>query len=291
MIETKLTTDSILLSIKENDTIKNKVSAINVSGITIKLKDKINYYLIDKAYKIIKYHNPTLELNTRTIKFIEDDHFPGFYFMIAYTKTHSNHPYLIYVNMYEKYINVLIPIGKEKQQVNINEYNDIIKAISIQSITKHNPIIYYKIHSHTMLLFSISLLLDETLKTRKEGILTSQFSILKCENMTLCINKVNEISKMTLSQNEKQKLYIKVQDYYMKQGIELLKKYFKLLYEKNYSEAYSFLKGGDSKFDKYYGKTRLNTFFKNNKIIIGHLEIFISLYEFLHIVKMKLFNL
>ena len=41
--------------------------------------------------------------------------------------------------MYEKYINVLIPIGKEKQQVNINEYNDIIKAISIQSITKHNP--------------------------------------------------------------------------------------------------------------------------------------------------------
>ena len=141
-----------------------------------------------------------------------------------------------------------------------------------------------------MLLFSISLLLDETLKTRKLGILTSQFSILKCENMTLCINKVTEISKMKLSTNEKQTLYIKVQDYYMKQGIELLKKYFKLLYEKNYSEAYSFLKGGDSKFDKYYRKTRLNTFFKNNKIIIGHLEIFISLYEFLHIIKMKLFN-
>ena len=39
MIETKLTTDSILLSIKENDTIKNKVSAINAFWITIKFKD------------------------------------------------------------------------------------------------------------------------------------------------------------------------------------------------------------------------------------------------------------
>ena len=47
--------------------------------------------------------------------------------------------------------------------------------------------------------------------------------------MTLCINKATEISKMKISENEKQKLYIKIQDYYRKKGIELLQNYFKLL--------------------------------------------------------------
>ena len=45
------------------------------------------------------------------------------------------------------------------------------------------------------------------------------------------------------------------------------------------------LQGGHSKFNEYYGKTRLNTFFKsskNNNNIIGHLEVFISLYKLLY---------
>ena len=71
---------------------------------------------------------------------------------------------------------------------------------------------------------------------------------------------------------------------------EHVKKYFKLLGNKNYSEAYSFLKGGETKHNDYYKKRRLNNFFKNNKSIIGHLEIFISLYEILHMVRMKLLN-
>jgi hypothetical protein len=73
-------------------------------------------------------------------------------------------------------------------------------------------------------------------------------------------------------------------------GMELLNHYFTLLEQKNYSDAYDFLKGGKSKINKYYGKKRLNTFFKNNKSIMGHLEVFISLYELLHMSRMKLLN-
>jgi hypothetical protein len=41
--------------------------------------------------------------------------------------------------------------------------------------------------------------------------------------------------------------------------------------------------------EQYYKKTRLNNFFRNNKSILGHVEVFISLYEILHMVRTKLY--
>jgi cystathionine beta-synthase len=71
----------------------------------------------------------------------------------------------------------------------------------------------------------------------------------------------------------------------------LLKKYFDMLENKDYEEAKLFLKGGGTRANyksKYFGKVRLNTFFKNTKNIIGHLEIFILMYQLLHQARMKL---
>jgi hypothetical protein len=280
--------NEILLTFTENEKISKLINSINTSGT---LNDKVKLYLNDKASKIIKYHNPNIDVNRKQSKFIAYSQYPGFYFMIAYTLTHSNHPYLIYFNLDDKYVNVLIPIGKDYQQININEYIDIIQTININPINNKTKKQYkYNINSPTILVLAIYSLLDETIIMRKTGLVDSKYSILTCDNMTLCINKATEINKMKISENEKQKLYKTIYDYYRKKGIELLQNYFKLLESKNYSEAYSFLKGGLVKFDKYYGKTRLNNFFKNNKTIIGHLEIFISFYEIIHSVRLKLLN-
>jgi hypothetical protein len=51
-----------------------------------------------------------------------------------------------------------------------------------------------------------------------------------------------------------------------------------MLEKADYNEAYLFLKGKSS---KYYKKQRLNTFFAKTKKIVGHLEIFITIYEML----------
>ena len=280
--------NELLLTFTENEKISKLINSINTSGT---LNDKVKLYLNDKASKIIKYHNPNIDVNHKQSKFIAYSQYPGFYFMIAYTLTHSNHPYLIYFNLDDKYVNVLIPIGKDYQQININEYIDIIQTININPINNKTKKQYkYNINSPTILVLAIYSLLDETIIMRKTGLVDSKYSILTCDSMTLCINKAREINKMKISENEKQKLYKTIYDYYRKKGIELLQNYFKLLESKNYSEAYSFLKGGLVKFDKYYGKTRLNNFFKNNKTIIGHLEIFISLYEIIHSVRLKLLN-
>jgi hypothetical protein len=215
--------------------------------------------------------------------------------MVAYTLSHTNHPYLIYFNLDDKFINVLIPIGREYQQANTENYINVINSIvktksqtkkKTKSKTTNNN--HESNESQKALLTAIYVLLDNTIKTRKYGIIYSKFSILTYENMTLCLNKITEISKMTIQDYEKQKLYTKVQDYYRTIGIELLQNYFNLLEKKEYGKANDFLQGGHNKFSEYYGKTRLNTFFKNNKSILGHLEVFISLYELLQMTIMKL---
>ena len=158
------------------------------------------------------------------------DHLPKYVFMVAYTLSHINHPYLIYFNLDDTFINVLLPIGREYQQANTEEYIHVINSIvktqssSNKSKTKQTKktrshksrkssksIIYTKENIEKLaLLTAIYVLLDNTIKTRKYGILFSKFSILTCENMTLCIHKITEISKMTIKENEKQNLYINI---------------------------------------------------------------------------------
>jgi hypothetical protein len=263
----------------------------NVSGDSnININEKIKLYLNIKATQIIKYHNKYLDFNINNINVNSNKNIfmlttlPRYVFMVAYTISHTNHPYLIYLNLDDKIINVLIPIGKEYQQANTQDYINVINSITIN---KSRETIKKNIKNKA-LLSAIYILIKNTINTRAYGIQYSKFTILTCENMTLCMHKINDISKMQMPDNEKQKLYIQYHDYYVKSGIELLQKYFYLLEKKEYSEAYDFLKGGTTKFNKYYGKTRLNTFFKNEKIIMGHLEVFISLYELLHMVVIKI---
>ena len=293
-----MNTSKIQITFQENMKIENIISNINGSGSSSNnINDKIKIYLNTKASQIIKFHNPYVDFNSNSNSnnintkntIVSIPYLPGYIFMVAYTISHTNHPYLIYFNRDDKIINVLIPIGKEYQQADTQDYINAINAIHLTN-TKNKNKTNKTNKTNIVLITAIYLLIENTINTRKYGIQYSQFSILTCENMTLCYNKIYDITQMKINEYEKQKLYKHTQEYYIKIGLELLNKYFTLLEQKNYSEAYDFLKGGKSKFNKYYGKTRLDTFFKNNKTIMGHLEVFISLYELLHLARMKLLN-
>jgi len=300
--------NKIQLTFKENSKIEKIIEQIHLPS-SYTLNDKIKAYLNSKAQQIIKYHNPYLDFNINNINVNSTknvfilDYIPRYVFMVAYTLSHTNHPYLIYFNLDDKFINVLIPIGREYQQANTEDYINVINSIvntNLQNTKSQKKSKTKKTTSNKTsktnkerteniaLLTAIYVLLDNTIKTRKYGILFSKFSILTCENMTLCQQKITEISKMTIQEYEKQTLYMKVHDYYRAIGIELLQNYFYLLEKKEYGKANDFLQGGHNKFSEYYGKTRLNTFFKNNKSILGHLEVFISLYELLYMTMYKL---
>ena len=266
------------------------ISDINLENVPNSINDKIKAYLNIKAIQIIKFHNPYLDfniynnhINNKSNVFMLH-YLPRYVFMVAYTTTHVNHPYLIYFNLDDKFINVLIPMGCNYQQADTQYYIDVINSITLSSYTSKNNT------NNMAILSAIYLLIKNTIDTRKYGIIYSPlFSILTCENMILCYNKMNDIIKMNIDINEKKELYKKYEEYYKKIGMKLLEKYFYLLETKEFSEAYQFLKGGDTKLDKYYKKTRLNNFFRNNKSILGHVEVFISLYEILHMVRSKLY--
>ena len=296
--------NKIQLTFQENMTLEKLISQLklqNSSG-TSSMNDKIKAYLNIKASQIIKFHNPYLDFNINNNNMYAQnnvlmlDYLPRYVFMVAYTISHLNHPYLIYFNLDDKYINVLIPIGKDYKQADTQYYINVINDISLnKNSSKDSSKSSSKLNtSNRALIAACYIFLKDTLKTRVNGILYSQYSILTCDNMTLCHNKISDLSKLLskhkLSESDYKQKYKQYQDYYMKIGVDLLQNYFNLLDKKNYSEAYELLKGGINKFSAYYGKTRLNTFFRNNKTIIGHLEVFISLYELLHLARMKVLN-
>lgn len=286
--------NKIQLTFQEPMKIEKMISQLKLpNSSSSTMNEKIKAYLNIKASQIIKYHNPYLDFNINNNNMYAQnsvlmlDYVPRYVFMIAYTISHLNHPYLIYFNLDDTYINVLIPLGKDYKQADTQYYINVINDISLNKTHSKTS----KIHMSNMaLLAGCYVFLKDTLKTRINGILYSQYSILTCDNMTLCYTKLSELSHLKLSEIDYKQKYKHYQDYYMKIGIQLLQTYFTLLDKKNYSEAYELLKGGANKFSAYYGKTRLNTFFRNNKTIIGHLEVFISLYELLHLARMKLLN-
>ena len=283
-------TSKIQLVFKETNKIK-KILEQNKLPDTYTLTDKIKVYLDIKAQQIINYHNPYVGFNISNINVYSTknifilDYLPKYIFMVAYTLTNTNHPYVIYFNMDDIFINVLIPIGKDYQQANTEDYINVINSITPIKQKTYSSRHTKQLETTKVLLTAIGILLVNTIKIRKYGIIYSKFSILTCANMVLCNDKMIKINKMDIDINEKHELYLKVQDYYRDLGIKLLQTYFTLLNSQDYIKAYDFLQGGHYKFNEYYGKTRLNTFFKNNKNnnnIIGHLEVFISLYKLLY---------
>ena len=257
---------NIFFQFKENTNIQKQI--FNTGNKHDSFQYKLDQYIATKAYYFIKYHNP--ELDFKSYDIYQYPQLPNIVFVLIITKTNLNHPYMMFLNMDDVYIMFLIPFGRERKQADINAYyNSINNASNIEKI-------------------AIYLLIEKTIIIRKKGIIESnQFSLIQCSNISNCIRRYHEIDKMHINNNEKIKLKEKAREFYLNKAIEFIKTFFILLDNKNYDEAYNFLKGNDT---NYFGKQRLNTFFKNTKSIIGHLEIFITLYQLFFYIKTVLLS-
>jgi hypothetical protein len=234
---------------------------------------KISHYMNVRAQQFITHHNKYLEFKEYEIyrhDFLPSNMKMNYLFAVILTKTNTNHPYLMFLNLDDKFITFLIPFGKDYKQADLDLYEGAIQEANLAELT------------------AIYTLLDRTKYIRQKGILASkQFSLIECSNISNCIKKYHEIDKMSISANEKLEMKAHYREYYQQKALDFLIYYFKLLDAKKYDDAWEFLKGDDG---QYAGKQRLNTFFKNTKNIIGHLEIFITLYEIFHTSRKKLFD-
>ena len=232
--------------------------------------EKINLYMTSKANQFIQYHNKNLEYKESqiyTLPFL-----PRYLFLVILTKINTNHPYLLYVNLDDNTLNFLIPFGNEQKQASLLEYFETIVDCNIPDLA------------------AIYILVEKTVYIRKYGIINSQYTLIDCSNISNCIKRMRDIDKERISTNQKLILKKKYNEYYLNKAVNILKKYFDILEAKDYEEARLFLKESRSyrSTSKYFGKERLDTFFKSTKTIIGHLEIFIIMYELLHEARMRL---
>lgn len=256
----------IFFTFREPSTLESIIN--NVAG-SADYSQKIITYATTKGQQFVKYHNKYLDVKDCQI-FTLQQYLPRYIFVLIQTKTNTNHPYLLFFNLEDIYLTFLIPFGGDYKQADSSTYWGALGECNKVELS------------------AIYILLEKTIYIRKLGIVESrQFSLINCSNITNCIKKIREIEKMRASAAEKQELKARYSEYYLHKAIDFLKYYFDLLENKDYDEATLFLKGGDS---KHFGKQRLNTFFKNTKSIIGHLEIFISIYELFHEARMMLFQ-
>lgn len=256
----------IFYQYREKEIIQNII--LKTGNETDSYHTKIEKYVTTKAYQFIKFHNPILEFKSYDIYSLPQ--LPKIIYVLVLTKTNTNHPYLLYLSLEDIYLTFLIPFGKERKQADSDIYYSALDECDL--VEK----------------MAMYILIEKSIMIRKRGILESdQFSLIQCSNITNCSKRYHEIDKMNITNSEKQKFKDIAREFYLHKAIEFLQYYFALLDNKEYDEAYEFLKGDDG---KYFNKQRLNTFFKNTKAIIGHLEIFISLYELYFTAREKLFG-
>ena len=229
--------------------------------------DNIEKILTLWTKDFIKGHNPYLDI--KEYFYFKYGMLPNYVFLITLTKTQTNHPYLTFCNLNSNEVRFITPFGEATGQVSLDYLE---KSIQLGELSKDELNVLYAY-------------IQKNIVNRKNAILNvEKFSLLNCSNIANCHKKMNEISKMRLSLVEKKKLMVHYQAYYQEKAIKFISKYFELLEAKDFSEAFLFLRGSKG---KYFGKQRLNTFFKNSKQIVGHLQIFIHLYQVLHLLYEK----
>lgn len=241
----------------------------SIYSMVNRIQDKIEPFITLKAIQTLKLLYP--ELDVVDYKYHEVPkslQTQGYYMASIYTKPEINHPFIVFALADDKYITLLRPFGKSRSQVSINDYV-VFTEPKFQSEMSRAE--YY----------ALFLLFAESVGIRKRELIDSdQYSLLKCINIKQCQQKYKEIStRRTGTPESKIEELKRWKVYYEEKAIKFLQKYFTLLESRDYIEAFLFLKGKNS---KYFGRQRLDTFFVDTKGIIGHLEIFVSIYEIMH---------
>lgn len=183
--------------------------------------------------------------------------YPKFHIAI-YTRPMNNHPFLLFGNINNKSYHIMVPIGNKSGQIQIDTINNIAHHFNKEEN------------------FACQILLSKSILIRKKSILMNpEFSLFNCGNIDLCREETKKINIKNLGKEEKQNMIKKIESKYLDQAYIMIQHYFKLLKMGSFSKAKEFLRGGRYTF---YKQT-LKNFFKKDKNLLGHLEIFISLYK------------
>jgi hypothetical protein len=267
----------INISYKQKFTEKNKLNL-----------DKLYNFVIYKSLLYFKENYSYMPINDYSI---EKSIFTDWVYIILKSNHALTHPFICFANINNNELYICLTFGKTLNlgQINLNEFEKLLMEKWKHLLTKYE---YYALY----LLFA-----DSVAIRKKELITHNKYSLLNCNNIKQCITTTNKIKKnKNLNKTLKIKEIKEKEVYYANKAIKVLEKFFNLLENKEFEEAYNFLKidkkrKGYNKGKlliktKYFNKQRLDTFFKSNKKIIGHLQIFIDLYQFIHLCVNRINN-
>ena len=192
--------------------------------------------------------------------------YPRFYIAI-YTKPLNNHPFLIYGNLNQKTYHIVVPIGNKAGHLEIDSINNIAHHLKKEEN------------------YACRVLLNKTIIIRQKSILQNrEYSLFKCGNIKECQKQIKLINRKRLSEKEKEKQIKRLEASFHNQASTMIKHYFKLLEMGKFQEAMEFLKGG--KYTYYHNN--LQNYFIKDRNLLGHLQIFISLYKMVkHLISLS----
>jgi hypothetical protein len=278
-----------------------KVPTPELLNISIKnkyqTKEKINAYITYKGLEFLKVELPYLPITEYSIQ-KNINNLDSFIYIVLKSKNSITHPFIVFANINSNHIFCLMSYGKDKKmgQYPLDDFEKLLNIKYKDEITRHE---YY----------ALFLLFADSVRTRKIELIThDKYSLLNCSNIKQCVATTNKLKRdagLVVKRTKKRgkggklgksiypsKLSKELRDkelYYKKKAISMLEKFFKMLDDGNFTEAFKFLKiervkgKGD-----YFGKERLDTFFKSNRKLLGHLQIFIDLYQFIHLIVSRL---
>lgn len=224
--------------------------------ITLKAIQAIKILFPNVTVSDYKFHESPAELRPR-----------GVHFTSIFTVPETNHPLVAFALQKDINIYIVRPYGLAEGHVDINQFELFAEA---RYLNEMSTIEYY----------ALFLLFEESMRIRKKEIIVSdRYSLIDCNNIKQCRLKFIQIANSNMTSTEKTKLYTYYNEYYKKKAVVFLLKYFTLLEQRQYTDAFNFLRGKNS---DYFGKQRLDTFFIDSKGIVGHLQIFITIYQFMY---------
>lgn len=245
---------------------KNIIFTVSYPNNIISHKNKLNE-IIPLFKQFLANYSNNIKKYKKTFPFLTLDKFkiihnlPEFH-LFLYTKPFINHPFLIYGNLNRTYYKIVIPFGDKFGQTNLSALNHFI-----QFITKEEARLMLE-------------LLNKTIEIRLYNLITdNEFSILKCENIKPCRPYMLKVNKLKYPLSKKRKLIAQMGEIFESKGKILLKTYFDFLRSYDFVSARHFLGENKIKSNKFKYQSRLDNYFMTNSKIVGHLKIFILLYE------------
>lgn len=234
-----------------------KVKLAHITDST--LDEYFNSFL--KSYvDSLRLADPTLP--PLVIENIESQTNAGINYRIYYTYPFNNHPFLIYWTKESTTIHLVISLGNRIGQINFNVVYPLIPSLT--GIERR----------------AIIMLVIKSIVVRQSNLMYHpKYSVLNCNIVAECNNKVNIIIASKLDDIKKHQMIAEINKFYLDKIKLLIDQYFIILQNKKFDDAMKFLKG---EYNRFFISQGLTEIFIDSANLVGHLEIFIHLYKLLN---------